>query len=74
MKNLLPHLATTLFSVQRKTTINTKLFVFQYRILNNVLYLNKMLFTFGKVKFPLCSFCQSSEETAVHLFSIFSLL
>ena len=34
----------------KKTTINMKLCVFQYKILNNVLYLNKMLFRFGKDK------------------------
>ena len=28
-----------------------------------------MLFRFGKVKSPLCSFYKSSVETAVHLFS-----
>ena len=32
-----------------------------------------MLFRFGIVKSPLCSFCKSSEETAVHLFSSCSL-
>ena len=52
-----------------KSTINTKLRVSQYKILNNVLYLNKMLFRFGKVKSPLYSFCKSSEAAAVHLFS-----
>ena len=46
---------------------------FQYKILNNVLYLNKMLSRFGKVKSPLCSFFKSFEETPVHLFSNCSL-
>ena len=55
-----------------KTTIKTKLHVFQHKILNNIL--NKMLFRIGKVKSPLCSFCKSSEETSLHLFSRCSLL
>ena len=49
--------------------INTKHCSFQQNILNNVLYLNKRLFKFGKVKSQLCSFCKSAEETITHLFS-----
>ena len=49
--------------------INTKHCSFQYKILNNVLYLNKLLFKFRKVKYPLCSFYKSAEETIIHLFS-----
>ena len=37
--------------------------------MNNVLYLNKILFKLGKVKSPLCSFCKSAEETTIHLFN-----
>ena len=41
----------------------------KYKILNNVHYLNKISFKFGKVKSPLSSFCKSVEETIIHLFS-----
>ena len=41
---------------------------FQYKILNNVLYLNKKLFTFRKSTSPLCPFCKLSDETVLHLF------
>ena len=41
---------------------------FQYKILHNILYLNKMLFTFGKTKTPLCSFCHPCDETIKHIF------
>ena len=34
----------------------------------NVLYLNKILFRFKKVDFPLCSYCNEEEETPLHLF------
>ena len=58
-----------IYLLPHKTTINTKHRSFQYKILNNVLYLNKLLFKFGNVKSPLCSFCKSAEETIIRLFS-----
>ena len=42
--------------------------MFQYKVLNNVLYLNNMLFRFKKVDSPLCSYCDEEEETPLHLF------
>ena len=54
---------------QLLTTINTKHCSFQYKTLNNLLYLNKILFKFDKVNSPLCSFCKSAEETIIHLCS-----
>ena len=33
-----------------------------------MLYLNKMLFTFGKIKTSLCLFCHSCDETVKHIF------
>ena len=47
----------------RRVTVNTNLRVFQYNILNNVLYLNEKLIRFKKISYPLCSFCQSENET-----------
>ena len=41
---------------------------FQYKILNNILYLNKKLHTFGLSNTQLCSFCNMKEETISHLF------
>ena len=41
---------------------------FQYKILNNVLYLNKKLFKFRKSTSPLCPFCKLCDETVLHLF------
>ena len=41
---------------------------FQYKILNNFLYLNKRLFLFGKHSTPLCSFCNLEDETVQHIF------
>ena len=41
---------------------------FQYKILNNVFYLNKKLFTFPKLTSLPCPFCKLSDETVLHLF------
>ena len=49
-------------------TVNTKLRVFQYKILNNILFVNKMLFKLRKIESPLCSFCKAEDETFMHLF------
>ena len=42
--------------------------IFQYKILNNVLYLNKLLSKMKIVKSPLCYFCREQNETPTHLF------
>ena len=42
--------------------------IFQYKILNNVLYLNKLLYKMKIVKSPLCYFCREQNETPIHLF------
>ena len=48
-------------------TKESTLRAFQFKLLNNVLYLNKMLFKFGKSGSPLCSFCNVKDETPYHL-------
>ena len=52
----------------RVVTINSFQHNFQYKILHNILYLNKVLFTFGIIKTPQCSFCHSYDETINHTF------
>ena len=47
---------------------DTKQRTFQHKILNNILYLNKMLFLFGITKNSMCSFCKTQEETIMHSF------
>ena len=47
---------------------NTYMRSFQYKILNNILYLNKKLHIFGIKSSPLCSFCNVYEETPFHIF------
>ena len=47
-------------------TVDTKLKVFQYKILNNILFANKMLFKLNKVVSLLCSFCKAEDKTYIH--------
>ena len=42
--------------------------MFQYKVLNNILYLNKSLYKMKLADTPLCTFCQREEETINHLF------
>ena len=51
-----------------KATANSYLRCFSYKTFNNVLYLNKKLFQFGKTQSPLCSFCHTEAETTLHIF------
>ena len=58
----------TIYMLPRIVTKDSRLQVFQYKLLDNVLYLNKMLFRFVKIDSPLCSFCKMIGETPLHLF------
>ena len=50
-------------------TGNSHLCCFNYKIINNVLYLNKKLFQFGSTQSPLCCFCHTEAETTLHVFN-----
>ena len=52
----------------RRVIIDTNLRVFQYKRLNYVLYLNEKRFKFKIVSSTLYSFCNSENETTIHLF------
>ena len=41
---------------------------FQYKVLNDILFLNKKLHIFGIKPSPLCSFCNLYDETPFHIF------
>ena len=58
----------TVYLLPQKTTIESRMRIFQYKILNNILYLNNRLYKFGYVKSPMCSLCNSETETMTHLF------
>ena len=57
------------YILPRLATINNTLRMFHYKILNNVLYLNKQLFRFGLVTSKFCSFCYQVNETVIHIFA-----
>ena len=61
-------LTGNVYLLPSRVTVDTNLRIFQYKILNNVLYLNEKLFRFKKVLCLLCFFCQSENETPIHLF------
>ena len=48
--------------------VDNRIRVFQYKPLNKILFLSKILFKFGIVPWSLCSFCNSEEETPFHVF------
>ena len=71
LENLFPNFRSdwkSIYLLPRRVTLDTSLRMFQCKLLNDVLYLNNMLFRFGKVDSPLCSYCNEEEETLLHLF------
>ena len=50
-------------------TIDTYSRMFNFKLNHNILYLNKSLTKMGILKNRLCSFCKTTEETPIHLFS-----
>ena len=57
-----------IYRIPRIATLETKIRIFQYKLLNNVLYLNKKLFQFGIISQSKCSFCELYDETPHHIF------
>ena len=57
-----------IYLLPRKVSLDCYVRSFQYKVLNNVLYLNKNLFIFGKSSSTLCSFCKSDDKTILYLF------
>ena len=57
-----------IYRIPRIATYETKIRIFQYKVLNNVLYLNKKLFHFGIISQSKCSLCELYDETQQHLF------
>ena len=52
-------------------TTDSTIRVFQYKILLNVIYLNKNLFQFNRISSPECCFCKYEEETTIQCFFIY---
>ena len=58
----------SIYSLPRRLTLVTNLIIFQYKLLNNALYLNNILFRFKKVDSSLCRYCNEERETLLRLF------
>ena len=74
--NLFPNIELSckeIYLTARKATANNHLRCFNYKIISNVVYLNKKLFQLGKTQSPLCSFCHTEAETTLHVFHKFSV-
>ena len=57
-----------LYILPYNTTTESTARVFQYKILNNILYLNKRLHRMKLAESPLCGLCKLYPETISHLF------
>ena len=60
-----------IYILPRIVLTDSKILIFQYKILHNALHLNKTLFEFNKINSPECSFCKCEEGTTIHLFHDF---
>ena len=58
----------TIFTIPFKTLIAPKIRYFQYRFLHRILGVNSYIYKFKYVNSPLCTFCNTSDETIEHLF------
>ena len=56
------------YLIPHSTSIDMKTRIFQFKILNNILYLNARLYKMGIVSSPKCFLCSESNETTTHLF------
>ena len=56
-----------LYSLAFKTTLDTKLREFQYKLLNLIVFTYKKLYQFKMVESPLRAFCNEEEESLEHL-------
>ena len=58
-----------IYLIPFKSTLDTVTREFQYKLLNQILVTNTVLFKMKKVDSPLCSFCHTEDEALPHLFS-----
>ena len=59
---------SSVYLLPASVTLDTKIRMFQYKILNNILYLNQRLYHINLVESPLCSLCNREIESISHLF------
>ena len=57
-----------IYLLPRSSTIESYTRAFQYKIINNALFLNKKLFKMGMIDSATCSFCRLLDESPVNFF------
>ena len=57
-----------IYLIPRVVTKDTYIQIFQYKILHNTLFLNARLFHLNYSTTPLCTLCNTTNETPVHFF------
>ena len=57
----------SVYSLPFRTTLESKLREFQFKILNRIVFTNGKLFRFGLAESPSCAFCQTEVESVEHL-------
>ena len=57
-----------IYLLPRSSTIESYTRAFQYKIINNALFLNKKLFKMGLIDSPTCSFCRLVDESPTQYF------
>ena len=57
----------SVYSLSFRTTLESKLREFQFKILNRIVFTNEKLFRFGMADSPSCFFCQTEVESVGHL-------
>ena len=57
-----------IYSLPFRVTNEVKLSVFQYKIVHNILYTNKILHKMKKKQQPDCPYCHGIDQTPLHLF------
>jgi len=56
------------FVLAKSVALETSLQCFQFKILNDILFLNTRVAKIGRIQSDLCTFCQTSRETLEHFF------
>ena len=57
-----------IYLTAHQETANSHLCCFNYKIVYDVIYLNKKPFQFRKTRSPLCSLCHTEAKTTLHVF------
>ena len=57
-----------IYLIPHKITLDIRTRIFQYKLLNRVLYTNNLLYKMKLSETPLCTFCGLYEESPEHLF------